>query len=184
MRFSENRRIAWIVLLACVLGSIVLLGAGSLSSERKALVKTFTNGTDSSSPTRYSMDAFLDKCTDSAQLLAESARVYLNDETTINAVLGQAKALDATNGPDGRYAVYKDLVASVNSLYTELDKAGKTEETDVLLSYGDFKGACDRLERDEDYRKLAQEFNEDLGSFPANVIGGILGIKQLDTFGW
>ena len=183
MRFSENRRLAWIVLLACVLGSIVLLGAGSLKSERKELVKIFTNGTDSSSPTRYSMDAYLDKCAESAQLLAESASVYL-DDASIAAVKEQAVALNAADGPDGRYAVYQQLVSSVNSLYTALDKAGKTEETDVLLSYGDFKGAKDRLERDEDYRKLAQEFNEDLGSFPASLIGGVLGVKPLDTFGW
>ena len=162
----------------------MFLGAGSLSSERKALVKIFTNGTESASPTRYSMDAYLDKCAESAQLLAESASVYLDDDALIAPVKEQAAALNAKEGPDGRYEIYKQLVSSVNSLYTALEKAGRTEETDVLLSYGDFKGACDRLERDEDYRKLAQEFNEDLGSFPANLIGGILGVKQLDTFGW
>ena len=184
MRFSENRRIAWIVLLACVVGSIVLLGAGSLRSERQALEKIFTNGTDSASATRYSMDAYLDKCAESAQLLAESASVYLDDDAAIDAVKEQAASLNAIDGPDGRYSVYQQLTASVNSLYTALEKAGKTQETDVLLSYGDFKGACDRLERDEDYRKLAQEFNSDLGSFPASLIGGVFGVKELDTFGW
>ena len=184
MRFSENRRLAWIVLLACVLISVFLLGAGSLSSERKALVKIFTNGVDSSTPTRFSMDAYLDKCAESAALLAESAKVVLKDAKTSDAVLEQAAALDANDGPDGRYSVYKQLVSTVNSLYTELDKAGKTEETDIALNYGNFKGACDRLERDEDYRKLAQTFNEDLGAFPAGLIGGVFCVKQLDTFGW
>lgn len=183
MRFSENRRLAWIVLLACVLGSIVLLGTGGLSSERKALVKAFTNGTDSSSSTRYSMDAYLDKCAESAALLAESAKLYLTDDATINAALEQAAALSASDGPDGRYEIYQQLVASVNSLYTQLKNAGKEEETDVLLSYGDFKGACDRLERD-DYHELAQAFNEDLSSFPANLLGGLFGVKKLDTYGW
>ena len=74
-------------------------------------------------------------------------------------------------------------MAAVEALYSDLTKAGASEEPQVLLSYGDFKGACDRLERD-DYHAQAQQFNADLSSFPANLLGSLFGIKKLDTFGW
>ena len=183
MRFTENRRLGLIVLAVCVLVSVCVLGPLGLSSERRDLVKVFTNGAESASGTRQSMDAYLDKCSESARLLAESAKVFLGDDASAQAVLDSAAALEAMDGPDGRYEAYKTLTSSVESLYTKLTQAGAQEETDVLLSYGDFKGACDRLDRDE-YHGLAQKFNADLSSFPANVLGGLFGIKKLDTFGW
>lgn len=183
MRFTENRRIGLIVLVVCVLVSVCVLGPLGLASERKDLVKVFTNGSVSAAGTRASMDAYLDKCSESAGLLAESAKALLKDSTQAEAVLEAASALEATDGPDGRYSLYRELVAAVEALYSDLTKAGASEEPQVLLSYGDFKGACDRLERD-DYHAQAQQFNADLSSFPANLLGSLFGIKKLDTFGW
>ena len=187
MRFSENRRIAWIVLLVCVLASIILLGAGSLNSERKALAKIFTNGADTSSSIRISMDADLDACAESANLLAETAKLYVDDDALIGNVQAQAAELSASDGPDGRYQIFQQLNASVDSLYTELMRAGKEDEDEIARQYGNFKGACDRIDRNGDqpdeYITQAKAFNEDLSGFPANLLGGIFGVKALDTYG-
>ena len=183
MRFSENRRLALIVLAVCILGSVFLLGTGSLLNERKALEKAFVSGTDASASTRSSMDAYLDKCAQSARLLGEAARAYVDDKDLIDGVMANASALEESEAIDGRYALYRELCNSVETLYSEISAGGGDEDTDVIISYGDFKGACDRMERDE-YHALARQFNEDLGSFPANLLGGLFGIKKLDTYGW
>ena len=81
----------------------------------------------------------------------------------------------------------QQLNASVDSLYTELMRAGKEDEDEIARQYGNFKGACDRIDRNGDqpdeYIAQAKAFNEDLSGFPANLLGGIFGVKALDTYG-
>jgi len=182
MRFIENRRIAWVVLVVCILCSIVLLGGGGLSAARKDAEVMFLSG-EYATGVRYSMDAYLDNSSASARMLAETARLHLDDEAAIDAVFTAADALEESDDINARYPLYKDLSASVESLYAQLIAAGAEEETDVLISYGDFKGAADRMERDP-YHELAQKFNKDLSSFPANLIGSLFGVEKLDTYGW
>ncbi len=182
MRFIENRRIALIVLVVCILCSIVLLGGGGLSAARKDAEEMFLIG-EYATGVRYSMDAYLDTSSASARMLAETAKLHLTDEDAIDAVFAAADALEESDDINDRYPLYKDLASAVESLYTQLIAAGAEEDTDVLISYGDFKGAADRMERDP-YHELARNFNEDLSSFPANLLGSLFGVEKLDTYGW
>ena len=182
MRFIENRRIAWIVLIVCVLSSVILMGGGGLSVARKDAEKMFMSG-EYATGVRYSMDAYLDTSAESARMLAETAKLYVTDTDTIASVFTSADVLEKTDDINARYPLYKDLAAAVESLYTQLIAAGAEEETDVLISYGNFKGAADRMERDP-YHELARNFNEDLSSFPASLLGGLFGVEKLDTYGW
>ena len=54
---------------------------------------------------------------------------------------------------------------------------------DARLAYNDFKGAVDLIQNDQ-YPVMASAFNRKLDAFPANLIGGLFGVKPLNTFGW
>ena len=57
MKVLSNRKVAWAVLIVCVLTSIFGLGGGSLVAERKDVMRVFNDGIDDSFAVRFSMDA-------------------------------------------------------------------------------------------------------------------------------
>ena len=52
MQFKENRRLAWCVLGACVVGSIFGLGGYSIAREQHRLENIFNQGVDRGETTR------------------------------------------------------------------------------------------------------------------------------------
>ena len=71
MRLSENRKLALIVLIVCALASVVLFGGGALRNERYDIQQVFSDGTDTSLSVRHSMEAYLLRCAERADALAE-----------------------------------------------------------------------------------------------------------------
>ena len=54
MRLSENRPLAWVVLIACALGSVVGLGGAGLARERDRVERAFYDGAVESNSTARS----------------------------------------------------------------------------------------------------------------------------------
>lgn len=80
MRFTENRPLAWAVLVACALGSIVGLGGAGMARERSKAIDVFYRGSSkaaATSSTTHSMDAYLDRAADCAQIMASEAQLHL-----------------------------------------------------------------------------------------------------------
>ena len=80
MRFNENRPLAWAVLAACALGSVFGLGGSSLARERDRVVDYFYDGAETTATTRSSMDAYLDRAAECAQVMAAEAQLYLGND--------------------------------------------------------------------------------------------------------
>ena len=178
MRLSENRKLATVVLIVCILASIVLFGGGGLRNERYDILQVFSDGTDTSLSVRHSMEAYLQRCAERADALAEQGVKLGADATLVDDVRTAAEATaQAGDDLDGRHAAYQQLVPAVEALYTALEQAH------ARLAYNDFKGAVDLIQNDQ-YPVMASAFNRKLDAFPANLIGGLFGVKPLNTFGW
>ena len=103
MRFSENRAIAWIVLAACVLGSVVGLGGAGMARERKEIMQVFYDGTDKSSTTRHSMDAYLDRALECCQVMASEAQLALGENADAQQMLDTIAFFGDDDSLDTRY---------------------------------------------------------------------------------
>lgn len=185
MRLSENRKLATIVLIVCVLGSIVLLGGGGLRNDRHDICQVFTEGTDTSLSVRHSMEAYLQRCAQSAQDLAEQAEKLSADAALIGDVRSAAEVVsDGSADLDARYDAYEQLGTAAESLYTLLERDhDESALLDARLAYDDLKGAQNLIKNDQ-YPAMARDFNHSLEQFPANLIAGLFGVEPLNTFGW
>ncbi len=184
MRFVENRKLAWVVLIICALGSISLFGGGALISERNDVLTVFSEGTDTSLSTRHSMDAYLGRAAERANVLAEVATRLEANAELIAKVQEGAQAIAAEGELDERHKAYAALTPSVESLYTALQKGyADSALIDARLAYNDYKGAVNLIQNDQ-YPALASRFNDKLAAFPAKLIGGLFGVEPLNTFGW
>ena len=183
MRLTENRRIAALVLVACLVVSVFALGGWKLERKQTALNDLFVLGSDTSLATRHSMDAYLDRATDAANDLAQEAKQYALDETLIDDVLKYAEALGKTDGMNGRYEPYANLADAVENLYSALQAAGAGDAVNVKMAYGDFTSAQNLLKYDA-YHAEASAYNKIVSAFPASVIGSLWGVKEAETYGW
>ena len=179
MRITENRRIAWVALALCVLIAVFGLGGAKLRGKYGDVKDYFLQGTDSS----HSMEAYLGRCVRYANDLAYESRRYLEDEALSDNVLALSGKLDSVSGVSReRSESYRDLTDAVESLYSELQKAGASDETAVRQAYQDYRSAVDLIRRD-DYTEKAAAYHDIVSGFPANVIAKVWGISQTPRFG-
>lgn len=183
MRFSENRTIAFIVLAACVLGSIFGLGGMGLAKERGKVLAVYDRGTDTSLSTRHSMDAYLDSAAESAQLMASEAGLHMSASAVIDNVSDLASKVASEQDTDARYEAYSSLKTAVDKLYNAMYEAAKGDDfKNFKVAYDDFWGYDDMIRHDE-YSKLAAGYNSLIGGFPGGLVASLTGQGALNTFG-
>lgn len=179
MRITENRVLALIVCAACALVSIFGIGGWQLREKYDDVTRYFLEGEDE----RHNMEAYLDRCAEYADDLANAAKKYLVFDEEIDAVLEYSDELNIDNGPGGdRYTNYVMLTDAVEELYSQLEIAGSHEEPDVMLAYGDYQSACDLIKRDG-YFSMAHAYNHEISGFPAGMIASVWGMGSADEFG-
>lgn len=184
MRFSENRKIAWVVLAACVLVSVFGFGGLGLARERGKVLKVFDEGADTSLSVRSSMDAYLDGAAEAAQLMASEAALHAKGSAAIDAVSQSAAALaDDSQSLDARDAAYTALKTDVDKLYNAMYEAAKGDDfKNFKVAYDDFWGYDDLIKHDE-YHGLARAYNALAGGFPGSVVAALTGQGAMNTFG-
>lgn len=179
MRITENRVLALILCVVCALVSIFGFGGFKLKSKYDAVTDYFIEGEDE----RHNMEAYLDRCAEYADDLANAAKKYLVYDEEIDAVLEFSDELNVDEGPGGdRYYNFYSLTNAVEELYTQLEIAGSYEEPDVMLAYGDYQSACDLIKRDG-YYDMADAYNRTASEFPAGMIASLWGVEGADEFG-
>ena len=182
MRFSENRTIAFIVLAACVLGSVFGLGGMGLARERSKVLAIYDRGTDASLSTRHSMDAYLDSSAESAQLMVSEAELHIGASQLTESV-SELAARVADSDVDARYEAYTELKSAVDKLYNGMYEAAKGDAfTNFKMAYDDFWGYDDMI-RHDDYAKLAAGYNKLISGFPGGLVAKVMGQGALNTFG-
>ena len=129
MRLSENRKLATVVLIVCILASIILFGGGGLRNERYDIMQVFSDGTDTSLSVRHSMEAYLQRCAERANALAEQGVKLGADAALIDEVRAAAEATEQGGEDlDERHTAYQRLVPAVEALYTALEQGHSADE--------------------------------------------------------
>ena len=183
MRFSENRTIAFIVLAACVLGSVFGLGGAGLARERNKVLAVYDRGTDASMSTRHSMDAYLDSAAENAQLMVSEAQLHMDASQVIDNVENLAETVAKSDDTNERYEAYDSLKTAVEKLYNAVSgKVSGSGFTNFKVAYDDFIQDCNMIKYD-DYGKLAASYNDLISGFPGGIVAGITGQGTLNTFG-
>ena len=184
MRFNENRPLAWAVLAACALGSVFGLGGSSLARERDRVVDYFYDGAETTSTARSSMDAYLDRAAECAQVMASEVQLHLGADNANAQKMLDTLADFFDDGLDARYSAYQTLQSLSDQLYNEIYAANlsDSERVNFKHAYDDFWG-CDKYVRIDPYRSMASEFNDSLDGFPASLAAGLWGVDELNSFG-
>ncbi len=186
MRLTENRRLAWIVLVVCIVGSVVGLGGAGLARERGHLEEVFYNGASQEGRTgRNSMDAYLDRSAECVQVMMYEGKLLLGEENAIALEMEQVWADFADNeNLDERYAAYTRLQSLSDQLYNAIyaEELTDAQRVNFKRAYDDFWGS-DKYIRLDPYRKQAADFNNHLKKFPANLVAGLYGVSSMNSFG-
>ena len=183
MQFSDNRKLAFVVLAVCVLASIFGLGGMGLARERSKVLAIYDRGTDASLSTRHSMDAYLDSAAESAQLMVSEARLHMDASAVIDNVESLAETVATSGDTNERFEAYSALKTAVDKLYNGMYEAAKGDAfTNFKMAYDDFWGYDDMI-RHDDYAKLAAGYNKLISGFPGGLVAKVMGQGALNTFG-
>lgn len=182
MRFSENRTIAFIVLAACVVGSVFGLGGMGLARERSAVMAVYERGADTSLSTRHSVDAYLDDAAENARLMASEAELRLGASQAADNVAELADRVAKATDTNARYEAFTALKTAVEKLYGVMfDGVQESDFTNFKVAYDDFIQDVNMIKYD-DYSKLAAGYNDLIGGFPGGVVASLTGQGALNTF--
>ena len=185
MQFTENRRIAFVVLAVCVLASVFGLGGMGLARERGKVLAVYDRGADTTLSTRHSVDAYLDSAAESARLMASEGQLRLKDSQVqlADTVEELAGRMDAAGDTDERYEAYSSLKTAVDKLYNAMYEAAKGSDfTNFKVAYDDFWENENKIKHD-DYTKLAAGYNGLISGFPGGIVAKLMGQGGLNTFG-
>ena len=183
MRFSENRRLAFVVLAVCVLGSVFGLGGLGLARERAGVMTVYDRGADTSLSTRHSVDAYLDDAAENAKLMASEARLRLGENPAIDTVSQLAEKVAAEADTNARYEAFSALKDAVERLYEPMyANVQGADFTSFKAAYDNFWENVNKIKYD-DYSKLAAQYNDLIGGFPGGLVATVTGQGALNTFG-
>ena len=185
MQFKENRRLAWCVLGACVVGSIFGLGGYSIAREQHRLENVFNQGVDRGETTRHSMDAYLDRAANCARVMGSEVQLLLDaDNATAQEMIDLAGAISDGNDLNARYMAYSTLQKDADLLYSAVYGAelSDSQRKAFKRAYDDFWGS-DKYIRSDPYRAMASKYNSDISGFPAELVASLWHVDELSSFG-
>lgn len=197
MNLSVNRKLAGVVAVLLIVGSILFSGGRSLGKLREETSEMFYMGVNSDSLSIYNdLQARLE----SSYNILTVGRKYLGQYAGAVLALSEARdALSAAQDPAAMYSANAALSEAVESLLSSLEGGSMTgvfsalqsslqehglSENDarsVMKQYNDFSSRNDTISHDG-YNQHAAEFNQKLGRFPASLIGAVTGVKELPLF--
>lgn len=177
MRFSENRKLALIILAVVIAIAILGGGGGALVDKRSEITQVYLDSA-------YSISAELNEMRVNADTLVSIAKKY--DQANQDYIDEMNKALSAlveARDPAEAYRVSVALSSAVEHCYSDLTglQLSSMDAEDARYKYKNFSSALMRISHDR-YNGLASAFNRELARFPANLIGGVCGVKSLSLF--
>ncbi len=178
---GENRMIAWIVFAACVIFSLSFSSERALSNLRRDNEAVFYQGTTDSMG--LSIDKQLQTRAMSAYNIASTAGNYPIDASLVKTAKDAADALEKAKTIQDKNAANIACERAVQDLYTAIENTSmsSTDQNYALSQYRDFQAASDMIRHDK-YNEYAQDFNQELGKFPARLLAGLTGVSPLPMF--
>lgn len=191
MRFSENRVIAFIVLAACVLGSVFGLGGMGLAKERGKVLKVYDRGEYPDEDVRNSVDEHLDRAAEYAKDALNEAARFIGQSDKLDEGMAYATQLADSTSLDARAEALDKLNTLLNdTVFNAVLKAANIPAgSNDYSAIKDFKSAFDkfnervRMVRYDGYSKLATSYNSLISGFPGSLVANVTGQGKLNTFG-
>lgn len=183
MRFTENRKLAFVVLAVCVLVSVFGLGGMGLARERNKVLTVYDRGEDTSLSTRHSVDAYLDSAAENAALMASEAGLHMDPSSAIDTVAELSQQVASEADTNARFAAWTSLKSAVDKLYDEMYRQVQGADfTNFKVAYDNFWEQANMIKYDA-YPKLAANYNDLISGFPGGLVSKLTGTGALNTFG-
>lgn len=175
---KENRKVALIVLIVCILVSVFGFGAMALDRERGKVLAIYEQGALHDG---LSVKSDLTRRGDDGVKLAAIAAVYLGeDDADVAEMRGACEAINQTDDITERIRLSKVITSSEAKVYARLTDAdpGETDARDARLLDRNLTSASDTIKNDVYFEKAAA-FNKTRKGFPAVLIAKIGGVDEL-----
>lgn len=179
--FGENRLVAWVVFAACVLFSLSFSGGRALSNLRQDIETIFYQGVNGDG---LCIDRDLARRAECADNLANTASNYASiDKALVENAREASNQLAAATAISDKYQANQACQRAVEALYAAMENTALSASDDSFAykEYKEFQSRADTISRDF-YNERAAQFNQALSAFPADLIGGLSGVKPLDLF--
>ncbi len=174
MKLKENRSLAWILVVIVIVASVLISGYMSLSSQRRKVMASFYDTMDNDLTTK---SAYADNLSGIASRYLDRDSIYITNmaqarDMLLNAATPREKYLASVSITNAAAAIY-DVLGTKD--------LNETDERLRRSNYADIVAIDDILKRSS-FNQMADEYNEQLNRFPANLIASLTGIDKAEYF--
>lgn len=179
---AKKRPAAALALVVLALVSVLGIGGAKLNTKYNQVRAIYS----ASNEHGQSMENDLSlRAAASANLIRLCGQVLGEDAPSVQAA---QQALDDWNATDAdhpadQFAANTALGSAVDIMYNEVVDAGKSTGS-IEAQHTEFLSRQDIILRTagNDYNPAAEEYNKTLSAFPANVVGALWGIGEVEAF--
>lgn len=179
---AKKRPAAALALVVLALVSVLGIGGAKLNTKYNQVRAIYS----ASNEHGQSMENDLSLRADAAANLIRLCGQVLGEDAP--SVQAAQKALDDWNATDAdhpadQFAANTALGSAVDIMYNEVVDAGKSTGS-IEAQHTEFLSRQDIILRTagNDYNPAAEEYNKTLSAFPANVVGALWGIGEVEAF--
>lgn len=179
---AKKRPAAALALVVLALVSVVGIGGAKLNTKYNQVRAIYS----ASNEHGQSMENDLSLRADAAANLIRLCGQVLGEDAP--SVQAAQQALDDWNATDAdhpadQFAANTALGSAVDILYNEVVDAGKSTGS-IEAQHTEFLSRQDIILRTagNEYNPAAEEYNKTLSAFPANVVGALWGIGEVEAF--
>lgn len=179
--FSKRKLIAILTMVAMILVAIWGGSYHSLSSMAKEVSAVFYNGENGDG---LCIQHDLDARADVAINMVSLAKKYLPESDTAvqNVIQARAELLNAS-GISEKYRANDKLTQTTTDLYYKLQETelSETDQKYPARFFDQLSSYNDTISRDP-YNRRAEEFNQMLETFPANILSTITFVDSVELY--
>lgn len=179
MAFFKNRKVAAILMVVLILGSALGGAKRSLEKLRQEAEQVFYQGADGDG---LGIQNDLDERAKLAyNLVTVAKRCLPEDRQEITQTLAARDALLYAKDIHEKYRANLELTEATEALYQAMEGLSADDEKFRIRLHTDLQSRNDTISHDP-YNRTAEEFNRKLDAFPANLLGGLTGVKDAPLF--
>ena len=180
MKFSENRRIAWLVLVVCVVVTVVGFGGGGIRNEyADAKAAFYAGGGDA----YFSLDSYISRRVEYANKLSALAMANGLNEELVQALEDAASRSENAEDVNEKLIANSDMTDAADKLYALISadtSVSESDRRDAKLLYADLTDAAGKMKNDA-YFVEAKQYNAVLEGFPASILSKLFGLERLEV---
>ena len=182
MKLLKNKFFAIAMMIIMIFCSIGFGSYRSLSELSNNTTSVFYNGVNNDGK---SIQSNLDQRISTSNSIVNMAKRYFpaSDEDIIS-VLNVMDELSSATTPSTKCAANKKLTQEVDNLCYKLNNSAKLSSSDSksLSKLSDQMAVSNDLINKDGYNNTAQEYNNVISVFPANLLSTSFGIKSAELF--